>query len=83
MKKPGLDILLAINKPKAMKGGPGASPLPPKPEAEESPVEEAAEYDVAACVKRIEANQKKILEALGLEAEGEEAEDLADEAEGE
>lgn len=85
MKKPGIDLPIALKKPSAMKGGPGeAMPKPamPKPPMADEPDGDEPDYDVAACVKRIEKNLAKITAALGIEAEPDESEET-DEGDGE
>lgn len=65
-KKPAVDVMLAIGKPKppAMKGGPMGAPDKPgmADEPELPPVDDSAE-----CMKRMESKIDKIMEALQIE----------------
>lgn len=68
MKKPGLDVMIAVGKPKPMKGGPGGVPgLTPgnKPEMDmpKDPMKGPGEDRMA----RIENRLAKICEALSIE----------------
>lgn len=75
MKKPGVDIIVGIGKPKPMpmKGGPGGmmskpakDPMAEMPEGD-MPDDDEDEED--ECMKRIESKLDKIMTALGLDEE--------------
>jgi hypothetical protein len=79
----GMDLMIAVGKPKA--GGPPrpprmseGAPMPPDEgmspeEAQEDEHSDAKQY---ACLKRIERNMARVMEALGVEEEPDEDEGM-------
>ena len=88
MKKPGLDVMIAVAKPKPMKGGPApllgrkSEPEMEGEEVESEPEEDAMGEPVSRRLDRIEKMQSKIQQVLMKLAEAngvEMAEDEEDE----